>query len=192
MCVRKDTVLLVVLGRFLLCYYCFWAGRPKTPQSLTHLFIGWVICGVVVEDKHVCSKAYGAHDVAAAVLFLVLGLLLVLLGLVCGVVGEHTHVCAQGQCCWFCLGGFLCAVTVSGQVAKKHHNRLRIFLRGGSYVVLLVNTNMCVARHMMLMMLLQLPGFWSWAAVAVVVAVGLVLGCCCCCCCSWGWVLNCS
>ena len=56
---------------------------------------------------------------------------------------------------------------------KKHQNRRHMFLRGGSYVVLLVNTNMCVARHMMLMMLLQLPGFWSWAgAAAVVVAVG--------------------
>ena len=44
-------------------------------------------------------------------------------------------------------------------------------LRGGSYVVLLVNTNMCVARHMMLMMLLRLPGFWSWAAAFVVVVV---------------------
>ena len=44
---------------------------------------------------------------------------------------------------------------------------------GGSYVVFLVNTNMCVARHVMLMMLLQLPGFWSWVgAAAVVVAVG--------------------
>ena len=69
MCVHKGTVLLVLLGRFLLCYYCFWANRQKTPESLTH------------------------------------------------------------------------------------------FLWGGSYVVLLVNTNMCVARHMMLMMLLQLPGF---------------------------------
>ena len=39
-------------------------------------------------------------------------------------------------------------------------------------MVLLVNTNMCVARHVMLMMLLQLPGFWSGAAVAVVVADG--------------------
>ena len=35
--------------------------------------------------------------------------------------------------------------------------------------MLLVNTNMCVARHMVLMMLLQLPGFWSWAGAAVVV-----------------------
>ena len=67
--------------------------------------------------------------------------------------------------------GFLCAVTVSGQVAKKTES-LTHFLWGGSYVVLLVNTNMCVARHVMLMMLLQLPGLWSGAAVAVVVADG--------------------
>ena len=38
--------------------------------------------------------------------------------------------------------------------------------------MLSVNTNMCVAKHVMLMML-QLPGFWSWVgAAAVVVAVG--------------------
>ena len=42
-------------------------------------------------------------------------------------------------------------------------------------MVLLVNTNMCVARHMMLMMLLQLPGFWSWAA-AVVALLQLGVG----------------
>ena len=83
MCVHKGTVLLVLLGRFPLCYYCFWAGSQKNTRI-----------------------AY-------------------------------------------------------------------TFLWGGSYVVLLVNTNMCVARHVMLMMLLQLPGFWSWAgAVVVVVAVG--------------------
>ena len=39
-------------------------------------------------------------------------------------------------------------------------------------MVLLVNTNMCVARHMMLMMLLQLPGFWSWAAVVALLQMG--------------------
>ena len=47
-------------------------------------------------------------------------------------------------------------------------------------MVVLVNTNMCVARHVMLMMLLQLPWFWSWvaaaaAAAAVVVVVVVVL-----------------
>ena len=35
--------------------------------------MGWVICGVVGEHKHVCSKAYDAHDVAAVARFLVLG-----------------------------------------------------------------------------------------------------------------------
>ena len=40
-------------------------------------------------------------------------------------------------------------------------------------MVLLVNTNMCVARHMMLMMLLQLPGFWSWAAVVALLQLGV-------------------
>ena len=69
--------------------------------------MGWVICGVVGEHKHVCSKACDAHDVAAAALFLVLGLLLLLLGLVCGVVGEHTHVCAQGHS----VAGFVWAVS---------------------------------------------------------------------------------
>ena len=89
--------------------------------------MGWVICRVVGEHKHVCSKAYDAHDVAAAARFLVLGLLLLFLLLqlglgcklllsrgpgspevlpcstwaICGVVGErthmHTHVCAQGH-----------------------------------------------------------------------------------------------
>ena len=87
MCVHKGTVLLVLLGRFPL-FYCFWAGRPKTPVAYT-FFMGWVICGVVGEHKHVCSNAYDAHDVAAAARFLVLGLLLLLLGLVCGVVGEN-------------------------------------------------------------------------------------------------------
>ena len=83
MCVHKGTVLLVLFGRLPLCYYCFWAGSQKTPESLTHV------------------------------------------------------------------------------------------LWGGSYVVLLMTTNMCVARHITFMMLLQLPGFWSWVAAAVVVvAVG--------------------
>ena len=40
-------------------------------------------------------------------------------------------------------------------------------------MVLLVNTNMCVARHVMLMMLLQLPGFWSWAAVVALLQLGV-------------------
>ena len=45
MCVHKGTVLLVLLGRFLLCYYCFWAGRPKTPESLTHFYgVGHMWC----------------------------------------------------------------------------------------------------------------------------------------------------
>ena len=41
-------------------------------------------------------------------------------------------------------------------------------------LVLCVNTNMCVARHVMLMMLLQLPSFGSWvtATAVIVVAVG--------------------
>ena len=41
--------------------------------------MGWVICGVVGEHKHVCSKACDAHDVAAVARFFGLGLLLLLL-----------------------------------------------------------------------------------------------------------------
>ena len=108
--------------------------------------MGWVICGLVGEHKHVCSKAYDAHDVAAVARFLVLGLLLLLLLLlqlglgcklllsrgrgspavlpcstwaICGVVGEHTHVCAQGHS----VAGSGCAVSFVlvlfyGQVEK--------------------------------------------------------------------------
>ena len=33
------------------------ASREKTPKSLAHFSMWWVICGVVSEHKHVCRKA---------------------------------------------------------------------------------------------------------------------------------------
>ena len=42
MCVHKGTVLLVLVGRFLLCYCCFWAGRQK-PFKISYTFVYRVI-----------------------------------------------------------------------------------------------------------------------------------------------------
>ena len=80
-------------------------------------------------------------------------------------------MCTRTQCCWFCLGGFLCAVTVSGQVDKEHHNRLHIFMGWVICGVVGEHKHVCSKAYD--------------AHDVAAVARFLVLGCCCCCCCSW-------
>ena len=148
----------------------FYGQVEKTPKSQTYVFTGWVICGVVGEHKHVCSKAMlmmllqlpGFWSWAAVVALLQLGAgfkLLLSKGpgspevlpcsawAICGVVGEHTHVCAQGH-------------SVAGFVREHKH----------------VCSKACDAHDV--------------AAAAQFWQLGYCY--CCYCCCSWVWVLNCS
>ena len=60
------------LGGFL-CNITVSGQIAKNTRILYTFFMGWVICGVVGDHKHVCSKAYNVHDVAAVARFLVLG-----------------------------------------------------------------------------------------------------------------------
>ena len=202
MCVHRGRVLLVLSGRFPLCCYCFWAGGQKTPDGL-HIFMGWVICGVVGEHKHVCSKAYDAHDVAAVARFLVLGCCCccccrwvrvlncsearaqvaqkcchAVLGLC--VVDERTHVCAQGHS----VAGSGCAVSFVlllfyGQVEKTPKSHTYVFT---GWVICGV-----VGKHK------HVCSKACDAHDVAAVARFLVLGSCfcCCCCCSSVWVVNC-
>ena len=77
MCTRAECSWFC-LGGFL-CAITVSGQVDQKHQNRLHLFMGWVICGVVGEHKHVCSKACDAHDVAAVARFFGLGLLLLLL-----------------------------------------------------------------------------------------------------------------